>query len=147
MTDASPYGGRHYLVDTSAWIKIGQQPADVRNVFYGAIRAGQLSVCSIVLLELLRGTHPQHFDAVQDRFENVPYRRMTRDIGRAAVDAQRKLATKRPDGLHRGISPGDFLIAATAQEYVLGVLHCDGDFDSLSDEDVVSFESRWITDV
>lgn len=69
---------------------------------------------------------------------------MTATACRAAAVGQGVLADARVDGRHQGISPGDLLIAATAEDHSVGVLHYDADFDVLANEGIFSFESRWI---
>ena len=64
---------------------------------------------------------------------------VTRSICDAAAAALRELADR---GHHR-ISLPDLFVAACAADAAIGVLHYDGDFDTLSD--VLEFESRWIT--
>lgn len=96
----------------------------------------------IVKLELLYsardGTTFDQLDADLAQLRDVP---ITRSVTNVALAAFRELAHLGPLH-HRSISLPDLLIAASAQDSALGVLHYDEDFDALAG--VLGFESRWI---
>jgi hypothetical protein len=74
--------------------------------------------------------------------EDSPAEKAPRRSPRAAIGAIRELADI--SGRYHRVKPIDVLIAATAQEHSIGVLHCDHHFDRLSE--VLHFQSFWVTD-
>ena len=57
-----------------------------------------------------------------------------------ALQAQRELAEI---GHHR-LTPMDVMIAACAHRAEAGVLHYDGDYDTLAEHTSLTFESVWL---
>jgi predicted nucleic acid-binding protein len=142
VNTAPPFDGRRYLVDSSAWIKLHRTDEQTQKEFAAAIKQKRLAVCPVVLLEVLRGARPQDFRTRERdllRLELVPTTAEACELARLAQGA---MADARPDGKHQSISPGDFLIAGTADDQDYGVLHYDQDFDEL--QPYLGFESRWI---
>ena len=133
-------GGRTYLADSSAWAHAHH--SHVRDEWSAALRAGQIATGPIVKLELLYsardGAHFDQLEADLAQLRDVP---ITRSVTNVALAAFRDLAHV---GLlhHRSVSLPDLLVAASAQDTALGVLHYDEDFDVLAG--VLGFESRWI---
>ena len=135
-----PFGGHTYLADSSAWSHA--HDARVRDEWSAALRAGQIATGPIVKLELLYsardGANFDQLEADLSQLRDVP---ITRSVTNAVLAAFRDLAHIGPLH-HRSVSLPDLLIAASAQDAALGVLHYDEDFDVLAG--VVGFESRWI---
>jgi predicted nucleic acid-binding protein len=125
-----------YLLDTSAYVqsRYNRQAADV----VGRLTAdGQLAVCSAVMLEILfsarnRKSWTRQRTALDllDRVELTnPY-----DV----ITTQERLVDR---GQHR-TSIIDVMVAATAAEHGLTVLHYDRDFERLSE--VTGAGHEWI---
>jgi predicted nucleic acid-binding protein len=70
------------------------------------------------------------------------YEVLTAAAADAAVQAQEELAVA-PRVSHR-IKPVDLLIAAVAASEGLGVLHYDGDYDTISEHTSLRFASVWV---
>ena len=106
------------------------------------MREGQIATCPIVNLELLYSArNADVFDelaAMLAQLRDIP---LTRAATNSALRAQRELAHARPL-FHRSVKLPDLLIAATAADVAVGVLHYDEDYDTLAT--VLEFESRWI---
>jgi predicted nucleic acid-binding protein len=139
MTAGEPFGGAALIADTSAWARAGH-PA-VRDKWSAALRAGQLAVCSPIVIELLFAARDH--DAVLARQADLAELRsiaVTASVQAAAIGALVALSARGP-GQHRVPAP-ELLIAAAAQESGRGVLHYDRHYDRLAE--VLSFESRWL---
>jgi predicted nucleic acid-binding protein len=139
VSNEPPYGGRVLIADTSAWAR-ASQPL-VREQWATALRGRQIATCSIVTLELLYSGRDAPelatVEAEQALLRNVP---VSVSAQRAAIGALRDLATS-GSGHHR-VPIADALIAATAQEAGVDVLHYDHHYDRLAK--VLTFSSVWI---
>lgn len=140
MTEPA-FGGGVFIADKSVWIRAGH--AHLRTQWATALHAGQVATCSIVRIELLYSARDaQGFESLEadlSALRDVP---VTVSVQREAIRAMRELAAGGPLG-HRVPLP-DLLIAATAQEAGVGVLHLDRRFDRLAK--VLAFDSRWAAD-
>jgi predicted nucleic acid-binding protein len=138
---AAAFGGTTFLADTSAWARAGH-PA-VSGPWRTALRNNQIAVCAPIVLELLFAAR-DHEDVLarQDNLAALRAVPVTVSVQSAAVGALIELSARGP-GHHRVPLP-DLLVAATAQESGLGVLHYDHDFDRLAQ--VLEFESRWLAE-
>jgi predicted nucleic acid-binding protein len=139
MNVDTPFGGAVLVADTSAWARAAHP--DVRDEWTAALRAGQIAVCSPIVLELLFAARDR--DAVLAREADLAELRavpVTVSVQSTAVAALVALSARGP-GQHRVPVP-DLLIAAAAQEAGLGVLHYDHHYDRLTE--VLSFESCWL---
>jgi len=135
----APFGGRVYIADKSAWAR-ADKPA-VREEWSQAILGGHIVTCDINRLELLYSARTAgEFAELEEEFAALRNIQTTHRTCEAAIGALRKLA-ERSDGYHR-VKPPDALLAASAQEAGIGVLHYDRDFDRLAE--VMNFESRWL---
>jgi len=94
----------------------------------------------VVRLELLHNErHPLLFRQIDEMLELLEEVRITSSTFRTAIDAIRDLAQLGAGGFHR-VGLADALVAASAQERVVGVLHYNAkDFDKLAK--VLVFES------
>jgi predicted nucleic acid-binding protein len=140
MSSRTPYDGRTFIADTSAWV-LAPSPV-VRPDWASALDNGQIVTCPIVKLELLHSARDgSAFDRLDSRLAALRDVPITRSVTNAALTAFRELAHVHPL-YHRGVRLPDLLIAAAAQDASMGVLHYDAHFDRLAD--VLGFESRWI---
>lgn len=135
------FGGGIFIADKSVWARAGQPR--LRAEWAMALRARQIATCSIVRLELLYSARDAQELASLERdltaLRDVP---VTPSVQREAVRAMRELADRSP--LYHRVPLPDVLIAATAQDVGVGVLHVDRHFDRLAE--VLAFESRWAVD-
>lgn len=118
-----------YLADTSAvWRIIRRQ---VGEPWPGYVARGLVAICPPVESELMMGVRA-------DRDYEPFFQMLSRTFGwcPAADDAWRRILAIQRDliriGHHRGPSPIDLLIALTAQEHGLTVVHADDDFAAIA---------------
>jgi predicted nucleic acid-binding protein len=138
MEGAPAFGGGVFIADKSVWARSEREP--IRDVFSDALANAQIATCALNMIELLYSTRSRaEFEQLEEELSALRYIQTTDSICRAALGALRDLAAH-SDGYHR-VPPPDLLIAATAQEAAVGVLHYDRDYDRLAQ--VLAFESRW----
>lgn len=118
-----------FLADTSALARADKP--EVAERLGPLLRGQRIATCTIVALELGRGTRsPRHHQATVLQVETV-YGHV--DIGQAtfdrAAEVQAALARR---GHHRGVPVADLVIAAAAEQAGLAVLHYDADFDRIA---------------
>jgi predicted nucleic acid-binding protein len=133
------------LLDNSAWSRLltGSVPKRQAERIAGWMDEQQLAVCLPFLLEAgysarSAGDHAK----MVGRLEQLPRVPVEEKIERAALEAQRELASI---GHHR-LPPTDLVIAACADQAAGGVLHCDGDYDLILQHTRLSFDSIWVTE-
>lgn len=128
-----------FLADKSAWER-SNHPL-VREEWLDAVEERRVLICSVVRYELQYSARDlQGFDALGSDlaiFRDLP---VTAPTHRAAHAAMRELAASGP--LHHRVPLPDLLIAATAAEAGVAVVHCDAHFDRLAT--VLPFESSWL---
>ncbi len=131
--------GRIYLLDTSVWLRT-EHPL-IAPDWEAALQNDQLAVSPIVAFEILYTAQGQsEFEVLEGELDALRQVPLTQGIVR---DARRALHTLSTTGRHR-LPFQDVLIAASAAQKNLGVLHYDGHFDLLSK--VLGFESRWVAE-
>jgi predicted nucleic acid-binding protein len=116
-----------YLLDTSAFFQgESNRPAAVR--INELTNDDELAVCTPMMLEVLYSARSfRHWETVRSALDSTPRVDLSDLV--AAIDLQGRLARR---GQHR--TPLiDVLIAATAAEHGLTVLHYDRDFERLTD--------------
>jgi predicted nucleic acid-binding protein len=133
------------LLDNSAWSRllIGGLPADREEAVLEWLEEGRLAVCLPFLLEAGYSARsaPDHGNLMR-RLEQLPRLPVDDAVERMALDAQRELATV---GHHR-LAPTDLVIAACAHLVAGGVLHYDRDYDLITANTRLSFESVWLAE-
>jgi len=131
-----------YLVDTSAFVRLGREPA-VRESWREHFGAGLLSICPVTELEVLYSAR------------SVAHREQLRKLIRAAygwvvspdrvferaLEVQEALTGR---GTHRSAGPVDLLVAATAEERGLVLVHYDADFATIAE--VTGQPARWVAE-
>jgi predicted nucleic acid-binding protein len=125
-----------YLLDKSAWMQAPQSQDAARRIA-DLIRRGDLALCTMTVLEILysaRNADTYNRDCA--RLSSLRW--VDLSVPRAAVDLQQTLAHR---GWHRTSIP-DVIIAATAAEHDLTVLHYDSDYERLAEAAKVAHE--WI---
>lgn len=139
MADPHRFGTVPLIADTSVWAKLSRASNELVADFGSAALAGIIVGSPIVAMEYLHdaktGGEFRERDALFSRLRTVP---VTESVCQAALGALRELSG-RSDGYHR-VGLADALIAATAQEASMNVLHDNpGDFDKLAE--VLAFTS------
>lgn len=116
-----------HLLDKSAWAQ-AQYSGDVAALLAQLIRRGQLALCTMTALEILYSArNPAEYERDHAHLTGLPWRDLS--APRRALDLQRTLAER---GWHRTPLP-DVVIAATAGEHDLTVLHYDSDFERIAE--------------
>ncbi|MFH9297138.1 PIN domain nuclease [Streptomyces sp. NPDC017520] len=117
-----------YLIDTSALARILlRQSTDDWNRRIGA---GLVALCDLTELELLysaRSTEDR--ENLRERLALFTWCPMPDGVFRRARTVQEQLTTK---GGHRSAGPVDLLVAATAEQSGLTLLHHDRDFETIA---------------
>jgi predicted nucleic acid-binding protein len=128
-----------YLIDTSALHRLNRP--NVLTVLAPLIEAGHVSMCPVSELETLYSARNlADYEAGAQRFRLafawVPVAERAWD---RAAEVQHELARR---GQHRAASIPDLLLAATAEQHKLTVLHYDRDFETIAI--VTGQPTRWV---
>ncbi|MFJ9544414.1 PIN domain nuclease [Streptomyces sp. NPDC101225] len=117
-----------YLIDTSALARILLRQAAPE--WEQCIGAGLIALCDLTELEVLYSARSaKDRDAIQERLNQFAWCPMPDGIYRRARVVQGQLTAK---GEHRSAGAVDLLVAATAEEAGLTLLHFDRDFDTIA---------------
>jgi predicted nucleic acid-binding protein len=132
-------GGGPFVVDTSAWWRMLQLPAELAGLVRQAVRDDRMLVTPIVRMEILYSarTTAEYVD-VDARLSPLRMLRNDRAVADAAMAALGELA-QRSEGYHRVPVTDALIAAAAADQGGLAVLHRDGHFDRLAE--VLAFDS------
>lgn len=144
MDPLKPYGGA-VVLDNSAWARTldGRVTGQRRKHFENALANGELWTCPPALLEMrFSGRDRDGFLGTARELSALPRAPLTSAAADAAVQAQEELAVA-PGVSHR-VKPVDLLIAAVAASEGLGVLHYDGDYDTIAEHTSLRFASVWV---
>ncbi|MCP9489325.1 MAG: PIN domain-containing protein [Solirubrobacteraceae bacterium MAG38_C4-C5] len=132
-----PYGDRVVVVDKSAWER-AHHP-HVREEWTAAMLGRQMALSSATKLEILYSARSsEDFDRLAAALDELRHAPLDEGVARTARGAMRALARR---ASHR-IPIADYLVAASAQERSLDVLHYDHHFDLLAE--VLTFDSVWL---
>ncbi|MFE0653191.1 PIN domain nuclease [Streptomyces sp. NPDC059534] len=116
-----------YLVDTSAYVHLGIDPAAHRR-WDAEIETGAIGMCEATRTEILfTATGPDDRDETLSALFGIV--RVPKDAWRWVETAQYKLTQK---GQHRAAGVVDLLICATAVHHGLTILHRDDDFATVA---------------
>ncbi len=131
------------LLDNSAWARLAAPSLEAERAeeIAGAIEGGEVATCLPFLLEAGYSAQSanDHGELIGELL-SLPLLSMDERVERRAIDAQHQLAQV---GHHR-LPPVDLILAAIAEQYGVGVLHYDKDFDLLLEKTDLSFESVWL---
>ncbi len=142
MTGVGRPDPKGYLVDTSVWARAGHP--EVAKAWAQGLRRHELVSCGPLVMEVLYSARDadELSELLEELTEGMPYVDLDHSTWRLAFEAQRRMAAVAPQFHRRPFA--DYLIAATAHQRGLGVLHYDRDYDLLADHAGLSFESRWV---
>lgn len=125
-----------YILDKSAWVQAPYSKDAARRIT-DLIRRGDLGLCTMTAMEILYSARNlEAYDRDYARLTGMPWFDLSQP--RRAVELQHDLAQR---GWHRTSIP-DVVIAATATEHELTVLHYDSDYERLSEVSGASHE--WV---
>jgi predicted nucleic acid-binding protein len=137
--------GRALLLDNSVWARLldDRLIGPPRKTFDAALAAGELWTCPPSLLEMRYSAREGNgFALTAKRLDALRHAPLTTEAAAAAVMAQAELAAV--SGISHRVKPVDLLIASTAAEHNLGVLHYDHDYDTIEQHTSLSFSSVWV---
>lgn len=125
-----------HLLDTSAFTQ-SRRNLNAANRVDELAQSGDLAVSSIIMLEILfAAQNRRDWVRLRKALDVLPHVELTQPVD--AVEVQRRLVDR---GQHR--TPIiDVLVAATAAEHGLTVLHYDRDFERLSE--VTGGAHEWV---
>lgn len=126
-----PQLDRPALFDTGAWTWVRDRRfPELANWFNGTVEGGLVLVCDLVILELTRlAPNERRAREIADRlaaFEAIP---MPGELWSRARRTQLALAT---NGDHRRVPPADLLLASTAEEAGVTLIHYDRDYERIA---------------
>jgi predicted nucleic acid-binding protein len=140
MNSPLPYGGQYYVADTSAWSRVQRDPT-LAAEWTAAVQNDQISICAPVKFELLyvarTGADFVRVEELLSQLRDLP---VNRGIIQAAFTALRELSQIQ-DRYHR-VQFTDAIVAASAADRGVGVLHCDKHYERL--KQVLEFETHWV---
>ena len=119
------------LVDTSVWIDFfaGRDTPQVQHLEQTILDGGDIALCGIILTEILQGIRDDaQYRRVREHLQPLILLPMNEATFIHAAELFRQL---RKQG-HTIRKTNDCIIAATAIEHGVPLLHNDRDFDSLS---------------
>lgn len=130
------------LVDHSAWTRSDR--AVIAAWWTHEFRAQRILRCDAFVIEALSsarsGSEMRRIRSVITR--GMPNAVCDAETWEIAFDAQQAMADAA--GLMHRRKPIDFLIAATAHQHGLGVLHYDRDYDLIAEHGGLNFASVWV---
>jgi predicted nucleic acid-binding protein len=131
-----------YLIDTSAFVRLGREP-ELRAAWHEQIAAGLLGICPATELEIFFSAQSKaHRDKVKRLLHaTFSWVVMPDRVFDRATSVQHALIDR---ATHRSAGPLDLLVAATAEEHGMTLLHYDADF--LQVAEVTGQPLRWVAD-
>jgi predicted nucleic acid-binding protein len=132
---------RPALFDTGAWTWVRDRRFPELAPWFNAQAAGgRVLVCDLIILELVRMTPNQsRAREVAKRLDSFEAVAMGAKLGQRARELQDLLTA---DGNHRRIPPVDLLIAATAEQAGVPLVHYDRDYERIAR--VSALQHRWL---
>lgn len=119
-----------YLLDTSGLVRLLADPR-LQSIWYDAIDAQAIGSCYPQRAEFLYSArNSQEFDEITEMFADL-YRDLSvpKNAGRWINSVQHRMARA---GEHRSASAIDLIVAATAAQHGVTVLHDDADFRTIA---------------
>ena len=126
------------LLDTSAWV-LAERNRAVAKRLAAETRIGALGISTMTALEVLyTSRNAEEYQSTVERMRRLPWYDLSDP--RAAIEVQHRLALR---GQHRTSIP-DVIVAATAAEHGLRVLHYDSDYERLAE--VTGIAHEWVAE-
>jgi predicted nucleic acid-binding protein len=120
------------LADTTAMIA-AQRRGTATRAQLDELAEGELWICDVVRLELLRGAdNPRHMSALRAELDDLLTAPIDAQVWLRAEEVYEGLA-RLQGGRHRGVQPTDLLVAAAAEAHDLPVLHDDAHFELIAE--------------
>jgi predicted nucleic acid-binding protein len=134
-------GADGFLIDASA---VGRMMRpDVVETWREQISTGQVGICEVTKLELLRGARtPEEYTSMRAGLDAL-YTEwpMPGQVFQAALDCQRQLAEQ---GAQLAVGTAGLLLAATAAHHGLTLLHYDAGVETLGR--ITGRPTRWLAE-
>jgi predicted nucleic acid-binding protein len=138
------YGGA-VLIDNSAWARVGlgRLSGPDQERWEAAVRDDAIIVSPPFALEALYSArNADDYRQLAEELSGFRQVRATERTWQLAADGQAALAADR--AVPHRVKPIDLLLAALADQHVLGVLHYDHDYDTIRSHTQLSYRSIWI---
>jgi predicted nucleic acid-binding protein len=133
------------LLDNSAWVRLADPALDKSRAdeIADALEQQRIAVCLPFLLEAGYSARSasDHGELLRELMA-LPILHVDAEVEQRAIDAQAQLARA---GHHR-LPPVDLMVAALADRHGVGVLHYDGDYDTIATKTDLRFASTWLAD-
>ncbi|WP_250035997.1 PIN domain nuclease [Paractinoplanes maris] len=131
-----------YLIDTSAYVRL-MRDDDLTVQWAAKSEAGQLGVCAVTELEILYTARSSEHRRVlvTDLREAYRWVVMADRVFERAKTVQHELGSQ---GRLRAAGPVDLLVAATAEEHGMTVLHYDSGFQCVSE--ITGQRVQWLAE-
>jgi predicted nucleic acid-binding protein len=122
---------RPALFDTGVWTWVRDRRfPELASWFNAAVEAGLVLVCDLVILELTRlAPNEPRAREIADRLAAFEAITMSGELWSRARRTQLELAT---NGDHRRVPPADLLLASTAEEAGVVLIHYDRDYERIA---------------
>jgi predicted nucleic acid-binding protein len=131
--------GQVYLLDTSVYVLQGRHP-QVRRRFEQLLVEGRLAACQLTMLECLNNApDPAGYERLWSALRGHRWLDVSAAALDRALDTHRALART---SQHRHFALPDLIIAATAEQHGVAVLHYDADYDRIAA--VTGQPTEWI---
>ncbi len=132
------------LLDTSVWARLrdGRLAGRAAEHLYDRLEDGELALTEPLMLEMRYSARDgSDFVLLAEELDALPCLALDSHAIHRALQAQAQLAAV-PGVSHR-VKPIDLLVAGVAERHDVAVLHYDADYDLLTDQTDLAFESVW----
>lgn len=122
---------RPALFDTGAWTWARDRRfPELATWFNGAVEAGLVLVCDLVILELTRlAPNERRAREIADRLAAFEALSMPAELWSRSRETQLALSAS---GDHRRVPPADLLLASTAEAAGVSLIHYDRDYERIA---------------
>lgn len=138
-------GSERFLIDNSVYARATHP--QIAPIWKEGLERDRLVACGPFVMEALYSarTADELEGVLEELTEGLDYIGLDQETWRLAFRAQARMSRVEP--LFDRKPPIDYLVAAAAHQYGLGVLHYDADYDDISMHSGLQFESRWVAPV
>lgn len=129
------------MFDTGVWTWARDRRfPELARWFNAQAAGGRVLVCDLIVLELIRlAPNPPRAREVAERLDSFEAVAMGAELWRRARELQGLLAA---GGDHRRVPPVDLLIAATAEQAGVPLIHYDRDYERIAR--VSALQHHWL---